>query len=118
MDRDNAGMVAISSRDQSVLIFADGTGASMAIGDEFAKERASEKKGEAAAAMEQAFAENAIEATGFDKAIAARSSRWLPKGMVFEEADFVDEMIDEETPFDDCDAEGTDLPAFMADDAA
>jgi len=86
------------------------------ISEEFADERTSEKKPEAAAAMEQAFAENAREAAGLEKAVAARSARWLPKGMEFEEANLVDEMIDDETPSEgSTDAE---LPAFLAEDDA
>lgn len=61
------------------------------IGADFAQDRASEKKGEAAAAMELAFAENSIEASGLDRASAIKASRWLPKGMEFAEANRIDE---------------------------
>ena len=89
------------------------------ISDEFADERSAEKKPEAAAAMEQAFAENAAEAAGLENAVAARTSRWLPKGMEFEEANVVDEMIDGETPSDDHEDMPSVLPAFLqAEDAA
>lgn len=83
------------------------------IGDDFSDERSSEKKGEAAAAMESAFGEMACETAGLSKAIAAKTTRWLPKGMEFEEANFVDEYIDEgDAPSDE------DLPEFMKEDAA
>ncbi len=85
------------------------------IGGDFADERSSEKKGEAAAAMELAFAEQAVEAAGLDKATAAKTARWLPKGMEFEEANFVDELIDEEDGSADGDE---DLRAFLNEDAA
>ena len=86
------------------------------IGNEFAEERSSEKKGEAAAAMETAFAENAIETAGLEKAVALKSSRWLPKGMEFEEANFVDEPIETDSaPKINDDA---DLPAFLAEEDA
>ena len=92
------------------------------IGDDFADERNSEKKPEAAAAMEQAFAENAHITSGLDKQITTRSSRWLPKGMEFEEANFVDEYVDDETSSDSSGSSANgeeDLPAFMkAEDAA
>lgn len=92
------------------------------IGDDFAEERSSEKKGEAAAAIEQAFAENANITSGLDKQITDRSSRWLPKGMEFEEANVVDEYVDYETSAGSegsSDNDEKDLPAFMkADDAA
>ena len=83
------------------------------IGDEFAEERSAEKKGEAAAAMELAFGETAREAAGLDKTIAANTLCWLPNGMAFEEANFVDEFIDEDDAGTDAD-----LPAFMKDDEA
>ena len=86
------------------------------ISDDFAEERASEKKGEAAAAMETAFAESALETAGLEKSIALNASRWLPKGMEFTEANFVDE------PFEGDVASETggdaDLPAFLAEEDA
>ena len=85
------------------------------IGNEFAEERSSEKKGEAAAAMEAAFAENALETAGQEKSVALKSSRWLPKGMEFEEANFVDEPIEEGTTSEVNDA---DLPAFLQEEDA
>jgi len=82
------------------------------IGNDFADERTSEKKAEAAAAMELAFSENAAEAAGLSKSVAANTACWLPKGMRFEEADFVDELIDDTSTADD-----EDLPAFVTGDA-
>lgn len=82
------------------------------IGNDFADERTSEKKAEAAAAMELAFSENAAEAAGLSKSVAANTACWLPKGMRFEEANFVDELIDD-TP----NAADEDLPAFVTGDA-
>ena len=90
------------------------------ISEDFADERGHEKKGEAAAAMELVFAENAFETAGLDKAIAANTTRWLPKGMEFIEANFVDEILDEKTPQlkpDDMNDAET-IPAFLKDDAA
>lgn len=91
------------------------------IGDEFADERSSEKKGEAAAAMEQAFAETAPEAAGLDQTVTVKTTRWLPKGMEFEEANFVDETlnVDQSEPkTGDQPADEGALPAFLTDDAA
>lgn len=85
--------------------------AKQVIDDAFADERSSEKKPEAAAAMEQAFSENAVEAAGLDNRTAARTARWLPKGMEFEEANFVDEQCDEDPQTDN-----EELPAFAVDD--
>lgn len=87
------------------------------IGDEFSDERSSEKKGEAAAAMEQAFSETAPETAGLDQAITAKTTRWLPKGMEFAEANFVDEKLNIE-PSDAAEANAETLPAFLKDDAA
>ena len=84
------------------------------ISDGFAEERTSEKKAEAAAAMEQAFSENAAETAGLDKTKAAQTASWLPKGMRFEDANFVDEPIDAAPETADQTAD-EDLPAFLAD---
>lgn len=86
------------------------------IGDDFAEERSSEKKGEAAAAMETAFSENALETARLDKPVALKSSRWLPKGMEFAEANFVDEPIEEGGASETGD--DADLPAFLAEEDA
>jgi ParB family chromosome partitioning protein len=87
------------------------------IGDDFAEERSAEKKIDAATAMEPAFAENALEAAGLEKAVAIKTSRWLPKGMEFAEAKSVDEMIDDKTPTENSDPDDA-LPAFLAADTA
>lgn len=87
------------------------------ISDDFAEERSAEKKIDAAAAMEPAFAENALEAAGLEKAVALKTARWLPKGMEFAEANVVDEMIDDKTPAENSDPEDA-LPAFLAADTA
>lgn len=83
------------------------------ISDDFADERSGEKKGEAAAAMERAFGETAIEAAGLTKETAAKTLRWLPNGMEFAEANFVDEYIDE----DDAPS-GEELPEFLKEETA
>ncbi|WP_417280587.1 ParB/RepB/Spo0J family partition protein [Celeribacter sp.] len=53
------------------------------IGDDYAEDRNRERKGDIAAAMARAFAEIAGETEGFDAATVARTTRWLPDGMVF-----------------------------------
>lgn len=42
------------------------------------------RKGDIAAAMERAFAEQAAETEGFDAAVASKTARWLPEGMAFQ----------------------------------
>jgi ParB family chromosome partitioning protein len=54
------------------------------VGDDYAEERSRERKGDIAAAMERAFAEQAAETEGFDAAIASKTARWLPEGMAFQ----------------------------------
>ncbi len=99
------------------------------ISDEFADDRNRERKGNLAAAMERAFAENAAEAEGFDAATAGKTTRWLPDGMAFEEAYHGDDDHGrdhgETDGAVDADAGGHDghdgeaaLPAFMTEDAA
>lgn len=95
------------------------------IGDEFADDRNRERKGDLAAAMERAFAENAAEAEGFDQATADKTTRWLPDGMAFEEANSVDADHDDHHngggDDDSAAAAGDDhasLPAFLSEDAA
>ena len=93
------------------------------IGTEFADERGHEKKGEAAAAMELAFAENAREAAGLDATTSAKTARWLPMGMAFEEANVVDSEIgvterDAEGASGNVGAMSEDLPAFLTEDDA
>jgi ParB family chromosome partitioning protein len=53
------------------------------IGDDYAEDRNRERKGDIAAAMERAFAETAGETEGFDAATVAKTTRWLPDGMLF-----------------------------------
>ena len=65
--------------------------------------------------MEHAFAETAMEAAGFDKETAARTTRWLPKGMAFAGADFADEPLD---AVDGGAGDDGELPAFMTDGEA
>jgi ParB family chromosome partitioning protein len=89
------------------------------INDEFAEDRNRERKVDLAASMERAFTENAAEAEGFDAQTAAKTSRWLPEGMAFEETNTVDAAAvtadnDDASDGDDADA----LPAFLKDDAA
>lgn len=89
------------------------------IGTEFADERAHEKKGEAAAAMDLAFSENAAEAAGLEPSVTAKTTTWLPKGMGFAGVTGTDAPVD--APSDNAsanDAFGDDLPAFLKDDAA
>ena len=88
-------------------------------------------KGDIAAAMERAFAEAASETEGFDAATVAKTTRWLPDGMVFagateagadtagaapetEEGDLSaeDSLSDAESD------EPSSLPAFLSGDAA
>ena len=91
------------------------------VGDDYAEERSRERKGDIAAAMERAFAEQAAETEGFDAAIATRTARWLPDGMAFnatdnavatsaEGADVTTSSAEDATP----DA----LPAFLSETAA
>lgn len=90
--------------------------ASEIIGDEFADERIREKKGEAAAAMELAFCEDAVKVSGLEKSVAVKTAYWLPKGMEFNEANFDDEPIIDERS--DNTGDDGDLPAFLKDDQA
>lgn len=99
------------------------------IGDEFADERNRERKGDLATFMERAFAENALATEGLDAHTAAKTTRWLPKGMAFEEANNVDlVVIDDDDNHTDIEAEQKsgnhdddqpdELPAFMKENAA
>jgi ParB family chromosome partitioning protein len=87
------------------------------IGDEFAQERNRERKLDLAVSMERAFAENATETEGFDVAIAARTSRWLPEGMTFEDTQRIEDDLDVSVDRDDLQTAET-LPAFMQGGAA
>jgi ParB family chromosome partitioning protein len=101
------------------------------IGDDYAEDRNRERKGDIAAAMERAFAETAGATEGFDAATVAKTTRWLPDGMLFggateavanmgndlreaEEGDVPasDTQIDAEKD------EPSSLPAFLSGDAA
>ncbi len=101
------------------------------IGDDYAEDRNRERKGDIAAAMERAFAETAGETEGFDAATVAKSTRWLPDGMVFSGASDsgLDLPIDAaKTAFGEdesgeesisaSDDEPDALPAFLSSDAA
>ena len=104
------------------------------IGDEYAEELARERKGDIAAAMERAFAENAMEAEGLDAKTASKTSRWLPDGMAFVGVAGEEDMIVEAAAQEEDDSAGDDvhlvsngtnpdkeaneLPVFMTDDAA
>ena len=101
------------------------------IGDDYAEDRNRERKGDLAAAMERAFTETAGETEGFDAATVARTTRWLPDGLLFagateagadlgndapeaEEGDLSaeDSLTDAESD------EPSSLPAFLSEDAA
>lgn len=101
------------------------------IGDDYAEDRNRERKGDIAAAMERAFAETAGETEGFDAATAAKTTRWLPEGLVFAGATEVDAKMIGDTPEAEkgdvpaadplTDAESDEpssLPAFLSGDAA
>jgi ParB family chromosome partitioning protein len=101
------------------------------VGDEYAEERSRERKGDIAAAMERAFAEQAAETEGFDAAIASKTARWLPDGMAFKGVDDlmetptspntsdVDAAEDNgETASDAGDSAPDALPAFLSETAA
>jgi ParB family chromosome partitioning protein len=101
------------------------------IGDDYAEDRNRERKGDIAAAMERAFAETAGQTEGFDAATVARTTRWLPEGMVFvgateagpEMANDAPEAEEGDVPAADALAEAesgepSSLPAFLSGDAA
>jgi ParB family chromosome partitioning protein len=97
------------------------------IGDDYAEERNRERKGDIAAAMERAFAETAGETEGFDAATVAKTTLWLPDGMVFAGASRSDvvevpDQVDPEPAADMSDGvsdeEPSSLPAFLSGDAA
>ena len=101
------------------------------IGDEYAEDRNRERKGDIAAAMERAFAETAGETEGFDAATVAKTTRWLPEGMVFADAmevaaDMGNDVPETEEgdvsaadPLNDAESEEpSTLPAFLIGDAA
>lgn len=85
------------------------------ISDDFAQERLSEKKGEAAAAMETVFSELAETTSGLEKSVTIKTTSWLPKGMAFGPSGQVDDVtIKPETAADEVNA--ADLPAFLTED--
>ena len=101
------------------------------IGDDYAEDRNRERKGDIAAAMERAFAETASETEGFNAATAAKTTRWLPEGMVFAgstnaevdlKSDAGETALGEDESGEETisasDAEPASLPAFLSGDAA
>ena len=88
------------------------------VGDDYAEERSRERKGDIAAAMERAFAEQAAETEGFDAAIATKTARWLPDGMAFKGADDPLETLNAPDNTVVTSAEGADETTSSAEDAA
>lgn len=101
------------------------------IGADYAEDRNRERKADLAAAMERAFAETAGQTEGFDAATVARTTRWLPEGMVFAgAADVGADMVGDASETDEGDVPATDplteaesdepssLPAFLSGHAA
>lgn len=101
------------------------------IGDDYAEDRNLERKGDIAAAMERAFAETAGETEGFDAATVAKTTRWLPDGMVFAGVtEVVAKMVGDTPEAEEGDVpaagalaeaesdEPSSLPAFLSGDAA
>ena len=91
------------------------------VGDDYAEERSRERKGDIAAAMERAFAEQAAETEGFDAAVASKTARWLPDGMAFNATDNAVATSAEGADETVSDAEDTApdaLPAFLSETAA
>ena len=81
--------------------------------------------------MERAFAETSGETEGFDAATAAKTTRWLPDGMVFAGAmEAVGDMRNDAPEAEEGDVPAADalaeaesdepssLPAFLSEDAA
>ncbi|WP_289084247.1 ParB/RepB/Spo0J family partition protein [uncultured Sulfitobacter sp.] len=101
------------------------------IGDDYAEDRNRERKGDIAAAMERAFAETSSETEGFDAATVAKTTRWLPDGMLFAGAsdggldlpiDAAETALGEDESGEETisasDDEPDALPAFLSGDAA
>ena len=88
------------------------------IGDDYAEERSRERKGDIAAAMERAFAEQAAETEGFDAAIASKTARWLPEGMAFQGIGDASETLNAPDNAVVTSAEGADVSNSDAEDAA
>lgn len=101
------------------------------VGDDYAEERSRERKGDIAAAMERAFAEQAAATEGFDAAVASKTARWLPEGMAFQGIGDASEMFNAPDHAVATSAGGADettssaentapdaLPAFLSETAA
>ena len=88
------------------------------VGDDYAEERSRERKGDIAAAMERAFAEQAAETEGFDAAIASKTARWLPEGMAFQDIGDASETFDAPDNAAVTSAESADVSNSDAEDAA
>jgi ParB family chromosome partitioning protein len=88
------------------------------VGDDYAEERSRERKGDIAAAMERAFAEQAAETEGFDAAIATKTARWLPEGMAFQGIGDASEKFNAPDNAIVTSAEGADVSNSDAEDAA
>lgn len=94
------------------------------ISDDYSEERLSEKKGEAAAAMESAFAETAAITGGMDEKTVTKTTRWLPKGMEFVQVNSIENNVEEgvnekQDTAEVSDANEAELPTFLSDaDAA
>jgi ParB family chromosome partitioning protein len=87
------------------------------VGDDYAEERSRERKGDIAAAMERAFAEQAAETEGFDAAIASKTARWLPEGMAFQGIGDASETFNAPDNAVVTSAEGADVSNSDAEDA-
>ena len=88
------------------------------IDDRWADDKSGLRKAEIAKAMEQAFCDTPQEAAGLTAETAAKTSRWLPDGMIVVDVDEVkvdqsDAGDGSETP----ETEAETLPAFMEDAA-
>jgi len=84
------------------------------VGDEYAEERSRERKGDIAAAMERAFAEQAAETEGFDAVIASKTARWLPDGMAIKG---VDDLMETSSSPSKSDVDAADDDGEIASDA-
>jgi ParB family chromosome partitioning protein len=88
------------------------------VGDDYAEELSRERKGDIAAAMERAFAEQAAVTEGFDAAVASKTALWLPDGMAFKGADDPLETFNAPDNAVTMLAEGADETTSSAEDAA
>ena len=87
------------------------------VGDDYAEERSRERKGDIAAAMERAFAEQAAATEGFDAAIATKTACWLPEGMAFQGIGDASETFNAPDNAVATSAEGADVTTSSAEDA-